>query len=161
MIIRRTKEELKSLNIVANNSNLSRIFLLRSGVERSIDANTYDQVNGQIEFEGDLIENEKEYFNAKVSFTAKGLSDEGKDIVAINCEYVLSYVVKANTELFESDLSNFCNTNAIYNAWPYVREFVQSICDRMAVPAITLPLLRIVPERSSPTGKKAPSKKKQ
>ncbi len=50
-------------------------------------------------------------------------------------------------------LSIICWTiNPISNAWPYWREFVQSMSARMGFPALTVPLLEIVP-------KKTPTKK--
>ncbi len=52
-----------------------------------------------------------------------------------------------------------CNENLEYainiipisNAWPYWREFVQSMSTRMGFPALTVPLLEIVPKK--PVGK--------
>ena len=38
--------------------------------------------------------------------------------------------------------------NPISHAWPYWREFVQSMSSRMGFPALTVPLLEIVPEKS-------------
>lgn len=39
--------------------------------------------------------------------------------------------------------------NPISHAWPYWREFVQSMSTRMGFPALTVPLLEIVPKKSS------------
>ncbi|WP_419660735.1 hypothetical protein Dvar_11390 [Desulfosarcina variabilis str. Montpellier] len=160
MEITRTKDELKSLTRVVNKSLLSRIFLIQSNVERSIDAETYDRVNGEVQFEGDLIDCSDEYFNSKVSLTVKGLNGDGVVIVKVCCDYMLTYKMKANAELSKEDLKNFSNTNALYNAWPYVREFVQAMCNRMEIPPMTLPLLRIVPERTVAKAKKAIPQKK-
>ena len=84
----------------------------------------------------------------------------GVVIVKVCCDYMLTYKMKANAELSKEDLKNFSNTNALYNAWPYVREFVQAMCNRMEIPPMTLPLLRIVPERTVAKAKKAIPQKK-
>lgn len=39
--------------------------------------------------------------------------------------------------------------NPIFNAWPYWREFVQSMSARMGFPALTVPLLEIVPKKTA------------
>lgn len=160
MDITRTKEELRSLTRVVNNSLLSRIFLKRSDVDRDINANTYDHITGEIEIESQLVNYTSEYFNSKVSLTVKGLNDDGVAIIKINCDYILNYSIRPDTTLSDEDLKNFSNTNAICNAWPYIREFVQAMCNRMEISPMALPLLRIVPEKNAPTeGNALPPKK--
>ena len=39
--------------------------------------------------------------------------------------------------------------NPISHAWPYWREFVQSMSSRMGFPALTVPLLEIVPKKAA------------
>ena len=41
----------------------------------------------------------------------------------------------------------FLRLYPISNAWPYWREFVQSMSTRMGFPALTVPLLEIVPKK--------------
>ena len=51
--------------------------------------------------------------------------------------------------------------NPISHAWPYWREFVQSMSSRMGFPALTVPLLEIVPKKSvEKEAKRQPVKKK-
>ena len=50
--------------------------------------------------------------------------------------------------------------NPISNAWPYWREFVQSMSSRMGFPALTVPLLEIVPKKAATKeAKSQPAKK--
>jgi hypothetical protein len=147
MNITRTKEELKSLTRVANNSSLARIFLLNSNVSRTINVDTLNEVHGKIDFNGELKENNEGFFDANVSFSVKGLTEDDVVVIEISCDFLLNYEKKPDSELTEEDISNFCNTNALYNAWPFIREFVHSTCNRMEIPSITLPLLKIVPPK--------------
>lgn len=59
------------------------------------------------------------------------------------------------------DYWNYCFTiNPISNAWPYWREFVQSISTRMGFPALTVPLLEIALKKSAvKKAKRQPAKK--
>jgi len=38
---------------------------------------------------------------------------------------------------------HFAETNGLYNAWPYWREFVQNTAARMSLPGLTVPVLRL------------------
>jgi hypothetical protein len=65
------------------------------------------------------------------------------------------------------DLWYFSNINPISDAWPYWREFVQSMSSRMGFPALTVPLLEIRPkkpvakrEKSQPAKKESTRRKK-
>ena len=51
--------------------------------------------------------------------------------------------------------------NPISDARPYWREFVQSMSSRMGFPALTVPLLEIVPKKAATKEPKSPPVKKQ
>jgi len=48
----------------------------------------------------------------------------------------------------EESISAFKDGNAIFNTWPYAREFVQSMASRMSVHPPPLPFLRIITKPS-------------
>ncbi|HEX9883411.1 MAG TPA: hypothetical protein VGA79_05555, partial [Desulfobaccales bacterium] len=50
--------------------------------------------------------------------------------------------------------------NPISNAWPYWREFVQSMSARMGFPALTVPLLEIAPKKTATKRSKSQPAKK-
>lgn len=49
----------------------------------------------------------------------------------------------------EKDLLKFGEVAVIFQAWPYWRELVQSMCDRLAVPRAIIPLIRVNPGSGS------------
>jgi hypothetical protein len=55
----------------------------------------------------------------------------------------------------------FNQINPITTAWPYWREFVQSMSTRMGFPALTVPLLEIVPKKAATKKAKSQPVKKQ
>jgi len=55
----------------------------------------------------------------------------------------------------------FYLVNPISTAWPYWREFVQSMSARMGFPALTVPLLEIVPEKPAAKEVKSQPVKKE
>ncbi|MCL4822087.1 MAG: hypothetical protein KJ067_23410 [Vicinamibacteria bacterium] len=52
-------------------------------------------------------------------------------------EYECPEVVTPTTE----DLAAFAQTNGVFNAWPYWREYLQATLQRMQLPPIVLPLM--------------------
>lgn len=72
----------------------------------------------------------------------------------IEATFLLLYSIKSVEGLDDVSFSSFAELNGTYNAWPYWREFVQSITSRMELPTLTVPVFRIPP----PTAKPAESK---
>lgn len=64
-------------------------------------------------------------------------------IITIHATFELEYSIPPGTALTSEELAAFAGTNAIFNAWPYWREFVQSTCVRMGHPPLLLPVFRL------------------
>lgn len=162
MEIKTKSSDFKSLSKVTPKANFQSIYLLTSNVKRSLDALEYSELEAEITFGGSLFTKEKDRFSAKVQVSVTGSSPENEDkqIVFIEAEYILTYAVRDMKNILKKDLQVFCDINAIYNSWPYLREFVQSVCNRMEIPPLTLPLLKFRSSKESPTNKKQISKKK-
>ena len=110
------------------------------------------------------------------NFRVAAFSDKepSKLVMKIEASFCTSYVKKPDIFLpMEDDDSlltyvEYLRTiNPISNAWPYWREFVQSMSARMGFPALTVPLLEFVPEKpaakevkSQPDEKEALRRKK-
>ena len=63
-------------------------------------------------------------------------------LVSIETKFELQYRLPEGFHVDSQTLTAFAETNGIYNAWPYWREFVQSMFVRMGLPPLALPLLR-------------------
>jgi len=46
-------------------------------------------------------------------------------------------------EVASADVVAFATFNATFNAWPYWREFVQSMTSRMGLPSVVIPVLPV------------------
>lgn len=69
-------------------------------------------------------------------------------VASVRARFELRYKLPETFVAESKDLEEFARTNALFNAWPYFREFVQNTFSRMSVPAIVLPLLRIGQQQS-------------
>lgn len=57
--------------------------------------------------------------------------------------FELSYQVPADEKFSSDELKGFGEVNAVFNAWPYWRELVQSSLARMSMPVLTVPVHRL------------------
>ena len=98
--------------------------------------------------------------------------EPNKLIMSIEASFCTSYGEKSqpdplipdddgSTETLLSYAEHFMTVNPISHAWPYWREFVQSMSARMGFPALTVPLLEIVPKKSVAEKAKSPPPKKE
>lgn len=69
-------------------------------------------------------------------------------VLELGAEFELSYGLDSAppTEQRDALLSAFAHINGTYNAWPYLREFVQSTTARMTLPPVVLPVFRVTPD---------------
>lgn len=78
---------------------------------------------------------------AKHRFELKAPGGAKKDfLLKISCTFLLTY--STQNELSEDFLSIFVRRNVPLNTWPYFRELVQNMIQRMNIPPLVLPLLR-------------------
>lgn len=66
-------------------------------------------------------------------------------LVWVKPDYELRYQLTDGERPTEEELRQFADATATFNAWPYFREFVQSMMARMNLPRVTIPLLRRQP----------------
>lgn len=83
----------------------------------------------------------------------------GRPVVQIKAIFRLTYQLPENPppeEMKEELFSSFAAVNGVYNAWPYLRELVQSTTARMGYPGILIPLYRIPKVGDAPTQTEVP-----
>lgn len=82
-----------------------------------------------------------------VSFAIEGrYADQDESAAAllhITGRFALSYRLKPKYSPNEAELQAFKDVNAVFNGWPFFREFVQSMCSRMGLQIAPIPLLRL------------------
>ena len=60
--------------------------------------------------------------------------------------FELAYELPHDETFSSEELQAFGQVNAVFNAWPYWRELVQTSLARMGMPPLTVPVFRLVPE---------------
>lgn len=88
---------------------------------------------------------ERGLLDVLVSFqlTARDAARRGRERVRIRCDLALRYSFKSHLEVTEEHLTHFANLNGVANAWPNLRETVQTTTKRMGLPPLVLPASRV------------------
>jgi len=113
-------------------------------------------------------DNEKFLVLCNFQVAAFDAKDTSRFVMKIEASFCTSYVDKPEIQIpddVDSLLTHakyLMTINPISHAWPYWREFVQSMSGRMGFPALTVPLLEIVPKKAKePTVKKKSTRRKK
>jgi len=91
----------------------------------------------------------------EVVFRFQGFdSSEGKvPLFSIECSFDVEYEIESGFQPSPEAIAVFKDGNAVFNCWPYAREFLQSITSRLGHQTPAIPLLRIVPKKADPKAK--------
>jgi hypothetical protein len=81
--------------------------------------------------------------NAVFDFKSIDASEGAAPVFNLRCVYELAYSLEEGCSPNTSQIDAFKKGNAVFNCWPYVREFVQNITARMGFQPPPLPLLRV------------------
>ena len=83
----------------------------------------------------------------KADFNLKGHTDTDEErlLVEMRCVFELSYQLSSDKDFSTEELDEFGRVNAVFNAWPYWREYVQTSLARMSMPIVTVPVFRVLP----------------
>ena len=73
--------------------------------------------------------------------------DESVRIFEVKCRFQVTYQLEPGYQPTPEEISAFSSANAVFNAWPYFREFVQNTCLRMGFPGTpSVPFLKLIPK---------------
>jgi len=78
-------------------------------------------------------------------------SEPAKLLFEAECTFELLYeLIDKSFKPESASIAAFKDGNAIFNCWPYAREFFNSVTTRMALSPPPLPLLKIIPKLNPP-----------
>ena len=69
-----------------------------------------------------------------------GEQDAPYNVVA---RFRLTYSVPPGTALTDDEIENFAHWNAVFNAWPYWREYLSSTINRAGLPRFAVPVMKL------------------
>jgi preprotein translocase subunit SecB len=89
-----------------------------------------------------------------IEVRVQGAKSTAPSAVQVKATFEVRYGLPKGFSVSRDELEAFAQTNAIFNVWPYWREFVQSVFTRMGLPPLTLPVFRLARETQKPAPKR-------
>lgn len=131
--------------------------MLRFGAER-VDQIDAEQIAGAGEAK-QAVKLVRIHLAVGLRFMSGGLGDDAQknpDEISkqVKAEIVASYIAEYRVTCNDLDLDaiqEFAQRNAGYHVWPYWREYVQSVCSRMHLPAVIMPMFQLTPADTKKT----------
>ncbi|MFC1676573.1 hypothetical protein ACFL3G_05875 [Planctomycetota bacterium] len=93
-------------------------------------------------YTGYKIELEQNNIFVIVHFDLHTVNEDWKEIARIGADFILAYKADSLDGLTEDNYLQFAKYNGVFNAWPYWREFVNSMAARLNLPPLTLNVYR-------------------
>jgi hypothetical protein len=66
----------------------------------------------------------------------------------VDCVFEVAYRIRDSYSPSEAEKSSFSRGTAVFNCWPYAREFLRDVTARLGHQVPALPLLRISPKKT-------------
>jgi preprotein translocase subunit SecB len=136
----------RTTNKVIASAKISGVRLV--GLETSTSVGTVGDVEEpvlSVEHGATIVEGpgKSGHFAVNTNLKCRIVSGKKQEVYfSLDAVFEVLYRIPADLEYTEEEMKDFVELNAVFNAWPYFREIVQSILSRMNLPTITLPLFR-------------------
>jgi hypothetical protein len=158
IVIEQNQDETKLAFEVHQNAAINRIRLARAKVaSQAIDEAPKTPVTVTFNFKSKPMSAPANVLRLEIAFRMAGVEEKeaGKKgapekkpepVVLVECAYEVDYILREGFEITSEHVKAFKDGNAIFNAWPYFREYLQNNLQRMGLPALTAPFLRLQPK---------------
>jgi len=83
----------------------------------------------------------------RLTGTRKESASKERKAVSVECAFELTYQLKPDFSPSSEQIRAFKDGNAIFNCWPYGRQFIQDTIQRLGYPPLILPFLRVQTKR--------------
>ncbi len=130
---------------VAKQVQVEDIHLVRLAAQRQFEAETPPPII-QLGFDvKSAWDRESRRIRVTVDFSLRAFHEAPENPqtapLFVEVGFALTYALTSDEGIDDEKVDAFGRMNGVYNAWPYIRELVQSTITRMSLPALTLPVL--------------------
>jgi hypothetical protein len=151
MRLSQTKEQIKALSAFQDHCEIDTITLQSCDATR---AKAGAEFKEPFEVKPSLTNISSSFqgknFVVEVSFeyTAWDSSEPRERLFKVDCTFEVSYRLRDEYHPTEEEKSSFSKGTAVFNCWPYAREFLRDVTARLGHQTPPLPLLRISPKKT-------------
>jgi hypothetical protein len=166
IVIEQNPDETKLAYEVHQNADIHRVRLARAKVASvALDEAPKSHIAVAFNFKSKPLDAPPQVLRLEIAFRMSGVEErpdgegaesgnKGEDkkpetVVSVECAYEVDYVLREGFEVTPEQVKAFKDGNAIFNVWPYFREYLQNHLQRMGLPPLIAPFLRLQPKPKS------------
>jgi hypothetical protein len=171
IVIEQDQEETKLAFEVHQNAAIHRIRLARAQLaSRFADDQPRGPIAVQFEFKSRQVESPGDVLRLEIEFRMAGHDEpaaaqnsasetgapamKSEPAVLVDCAFEADYILREGFRPTPRHVNAFKDGNAVVNLWPYFREYLQSSLERMGLPPLAAPFLRLQPKLKEGPGAK-------
>jgi hypothetical protein len=150
MQISQTEQQIRALTSLQANCDINSITLLSSSVTRAKAGTEFREpysVRPSLSNISYSVRSGVLVVEVSFEYSAWDSSEPPERLFLVNCTFEVSYQVKDGHDPTEDEISSFSRGTAVFNCWPYAREYLRDITARIGHQTPALPLLRIIPRK--------------
>ena len=151
MQISQTAKQIEALSSLQANCEIQGITLLSSTVTRAKGGTEFREpfsVKPALSNVAPLLRGRVLVVEVSFEYAAWDSSEPPERLFLVTCTFEVSYRVQDRHLPTEEEISSFGRGTAVFNCWPYAREYLRDITARIGHQTPVLPLLRIIPKKS-------------
>jgi hypothetical protein len=153
MRLSQTTEQIKALAAFQNHCEIERITLQSCSASRAKAGAEFKEpfeVKPALSNISSSIHGQNFVVEVSFEYAAWDSSEPPERIFKVDCTFEVSYGLRDDYLPTEDERISFSKGTAVFNCWPYAREFFSDITSRLGHVPPALPLLRIVPKKPVP-----------
>ena len=160
IVIEQTLEQARMAFEVHQHAAMDAIRLARGKVSAHVSEDSDRRLSIEFSFKSKVLPGRAGEMLLEIAFRMSGTPETDSEdsrgkadpAVLVECAYEARYSLNEDFQVTEEQVKAFKDGNAIFNVWPYFREYLQNSLQRMGLPPFAAPFLRLEP--------KAPKKRK-
>jgi hypothetical protein len=153
MRISQTNEQIRALSAFQNHCELEAITLQSCTTARAKAGSQFTEpfeVKPALSNIASSVQGKRFVVEVSFEYTAWDSSEPPERLFKIDCTFEVCYLLQDDHKPTEEEKSSFSKGTAVFNCWPYAREFLRDITGRLGHQTPALPLLRITPKKAAP-----------
>jgi|SRR5665213_236486 len=154
MNITQTQEQIDALRALQDHCEMDGITLQKCTATRAKAGTVFKEpfsVKPVLSNISSSIQGQQFVVEVEFEYAVWDSSEPPERLFLVDCGFEVAYRLRDSYTPNEAEKSAFSRGTAVFNCWPYAREFLRDITARLGHQTPALPLLRIIPKKAEPT----------
>ena len=150
MRLSQTTEEIKALTAFQDHCEIEGITLQSCTATRAKAGSTFKEpfaVKPALSNIASSFQGQNFVVEVSFEYTAWDSAEPSERLFKVDCTFEVSYRLRDEYHPTDEEKSSFSKGTAVFNCWPYAREFLRDVTARLGHTTPALPLLRISPKK--------------